>query len=161
MSRRVLPLASPRTGSANPSAESFATTPPMGFPLPSWGSTQSYAARKQTRPRPWGSGRANVTLHLLPCAARAGNANGIQSIPAIQGCADRGRMSPAAGRSRARIPCFLPRVLARTSTLAPKGNISRTIGAKFSRSRQCFPALLPPPTQHNTGIMAPIQLPDR
>src|SRR5580658_2128039 len=39
----------------------------------------------QTRPKRWGCGRANVTLHLLPCATRAGNASDIRSIPAIQG----------------------------------------------------------------------------
>src|ERR1700692_468028 len=46
--------------------------------------------KSKTRPRRCSSGRANVTLHLLPCAARAGNASGIRSIPAVHGCADHG-----------------------------------------------------------------------
>ena len=46
-------------------------------------------ARLKSKARPKRcSGRANVTLHLLPCPARADNASGIQSIPTIQGCAD-------------------------------------------------------------------------
>jgi len=41
--------------------------------------------KSKARPKRWGRGRANVTLHLLPCAAGARNASGIQSIPTIQG----------------------------------------------------------------------------
>jgi hypothetical protein len=40
-------------------------------------------AKSKARPKRWGFGRANVTLHLMPCTARAGNASGIRSIPAI------------------------------------------------------------------------------
>ena len=67
---------------------------PPGFRT-SFGSGKAYA-------RGAGSGRANVTLHLLPCATRGGSANGIQSIPAIQGFThpelvlDRRAASPAA-----------------------------------------------------------------
>src|SRR3984957_7020005 len=45
------------------------------------------APEKAKRVRSTGSGRANVTLHLMPCALRAANASEIQSIPAIQGAA--------------------------------------------------------------------------
>src|SRR5580693_7951070 len=38
-----------------------------------------------------GCGRVNVTLHLMPCAARGGDSSGIQSIPASHRCGDRGR----------------------------------------------------------------------
>jgi hypothetical protein len=41
--------------------------------------------QKQRAPEAVGSGRANVTLHLLPCAVRVENASEISSIPAIQG----------------------------------------------------------------------------
>jgi hypothetical protein len=58
----------------------------------------SVALEQQNAPEAVGSGRANVTLHLLPCAARAEGASGIQSIPAIQGCADHGRSTRRAGR---------------------------------------------------------------
>ena len=47
---------------------------------------------KQRAPGPLGSGRANVTLNLMPCDVAAGNASGIQSLPAIHRCADRGRI---------------------------------------------------------------------
>jgi hypothetical protein len=57
-------------------------------------------AEKQSAPEALASGRANVTLHLLPCTARAGNASGIQSIPAIQACARRAA-SPATDRRHA------------------------------------------------------------
>lgn len=51
----------------------------------------------RTRPKPWDRGRAKVTLHILPCAARAGKASGIRSIPAIQGAQITSRPhSPAA-----------------------------------------------------------------
>jgi hypothetical protein len=46
------------------------------------------ALEKQNATEAVGSRRANVTLHLLPCATRVGNANAIQSIPAIQVFAD-------------------------------------------------------------------------
>jgi hypothetical protein len=39
---------------------------------------------KQSAPEAGSSGRANVTLNLLPCTARAENASRIRSIPAIQ-----------------------------------------------------------------------------
>ena len=48
--------------------------------------------KSKARPKR-GSGRANVTLHLLPCATRAGKASGIRSIPTIQ----RRRVTPGAG----------------------------------------------------------------
>ena len=43
--------------------------------------------KSKARPKRCGCGRANVTLHLLRCAARAGKASGIRSIPTIHGCA--------------------------------------------------------------------------
>jgi hypothetical protein len=52
--------------------------------------------KSTTRPKRWGSGRANVTLHLLPCAARAGNTSGIGSIPTIHGFIDHGRSTRCA-----------------------------------------------------------------
>jgi hypothetical protein len=44
----------------------------------------TWRVKRKTRPKRWGCGRANVTLHLLPCTPRAENASGIQSLPAIQ-----------------------------------------------------------------------------
>jgi hypothetical protein len=48
------------------------------------------ALEKQSASKRWSFGRANVTLHLMPCAARAENASGIQSIPAIHGYGGHG-----------------------------------------------------------------------
>ena len=46
-------------------------------------------------PEAVGSGRANVTLHLMPCTTRDEKASSIQSIPAIQGATpDDGRLRP-------------------------------------------------------------------
>jgi hypothetical protein len=53
-------------------------------------------ASKAKRARSERSGRANVTLHLMPCATRAANASGIESLPAIQGAPLSDAKSPAA-----------------------------------------------------------------
>jgi hypothetical protein len=55
-----------------------------------WQDLRMNLGAKQSAPEAQGSGRANVTLHLLPCAARAWSASGIRSIPTIQGRADHG-----------------------------------------------------------------------
>jgi hypothetical protein len=54
-------------------------------------SQDSWMPEKQNTPATMGSGRGNVTLHLLPYTACAETASGIQSIPAIQGGAGHGR----------------------------------------------------------------------
>jgi len=46
-----------------------------------WTTSDRASPKTKPRPRPWGRGRACVTLHLMPCADRAGNASAIQSIP--------------------------------------------------------------------------------
>jgi hypothetical protein len=46
---------------------------------------RQWPPENQCAPEALGSGRANVTLHLLPCATRGRNASGFESIPAIQG----------------------------------------------------------------------------
>jgi hypothetical protein len=43
-------------------------------------------AQSNARPDRWGSGRANVTLNLMPCATLAGNASGINLSPLFRFC---------------------------------------------------------------------------
>jgi hypothetical protein len=61
------------------------------------------ADEKQNASEAVGSERADVTLHLLPCATSGGNASGIQSIPAIHGCTHPGMaLDRRAGQTRRR-----------------------------------------------------------
>src|ERR1700739_2019665 len=111
INRTIAPVSSGRRGRVEASGRAFGKTKDRlrethrvefsrgdsaaGFPL--------RRPKNKARPKRRGCGRANVTLHLLPCTARAGNAKGIRSIPAIQGSAHHGRSTRHAWRLVTRV----------------------------------------------------------